>query len=212
MKLLSKEYNEEFHKLGSAKRSLDKARHASLKQLSGAQNVEQFAALGATFCEDLTIGCARQDADHFGTALKECVHKVTLLLKAKEAADLAATPASGATTPNNSPAPAETRIRSSPTALSLQRGTLPSAISTPLSTTSLERSSAPEFGSHIPQLPTASQAYASPLTVFREQAEAHALFLTRQVEAAAKAKLEEFQEHVKQQVASNINTIQEKEE
>ena len=77
IKLLAKAYNEEFHKLGSAKRSLEKARHASLKQLSDDQKVEQFAALGATFCEDLTIGCARQDADLFGSALKECVQKVT---------------------------------------------------------------------------------------------------------------------------------------
>ena len=35
MTLLSKDYNENFHKLSGAKRSLDKARHASLKQLSG---------------------------------------------------------------------------------------------------------------------------------------------------------------------------------
>ena len=51
-----------------------------------------------------------------------------------------------------------------------------------------------------------------PLAVSREQAEAHAIFLTRQVEAAAKAKLEEFQEHAKQQVASKISTIEEREE
>ena len=45
-----------------------------------------------------------------------------------------------------------------------------------------------------------------------EQAEAHANFKARQVEVAAKAKLEEFQEQAKQQVASKIDTIQEKEE
>ena len=36
--------------------------------------------------------------------------------------------------------------------------------------------------------------------------------MAQQVEAAAKAKLEEFQEQAKQQVASQIDTIQEKEE
>ena len=49
MTALTKEYNEDFHQHSRAKRSLDKARHASLKQLSGKQKVDQFAALGAVF-------------------------------------------------------------------------------------------------------------------------------------------------------------------
>ena len=94
MTLLSKEYNEDFHKLSGAKRSLDKARHASLKQLSGKQKIDQFAALGAAFCDDLTEGCAQQEASHFGSALRTCVQKVTQLLQEKEAAELAAALAS----------------------------------------------------------------------------------------------------------------------
>ena len=166
MTLFSKEYSEDFHKLSGAKRSLDKARHASLKQLSGKQKIDQSAALGAAFCDDLTKGCAQQEANHFGSALRTCVQKVTQLLQEKEAAELAATlaskPPTPIITPAQSPTPSESRVRISAKPPSLPKGTPPSAISTPLSTTSMERSSAPEIGflPPTPQSPTAVQSQA----------------------------------------------------
>ena len=131
IKSLSKEYHESYHKLSSAKRSLDRARHASLKQLSGKQKVEQFVAIGATFCEDLTQGLATQEASTFSAALKECVDKVKLLLLEKEAADQAASLAATPTqSPRHSPAPSATRSRSAPENLSGMKGTPPSKLST----------------------------------------------------------------------------------
>ena len=217
--LLSKEYNEDFHKLSGAKRSLDKARHASLKQLSGKQKIDQFAALGAAFCDDLTEGCAQQEANHFGSALRACVQKVTLLLQEKEAAELAAAlaskPPTPIITPVQSPAPSESRVRKSAKPPILQKGTTFSSISTPLSITSKERSSAPEFGSlpPTPQSPTAgqSQAALAPTTYTKDQAIALANLLVQQVKAEAQAELESLQEQAKMQVAANIFTIEQKE-
>lgn len=210
IKSLSKEYHESYHKLSSAKRSLDRARHASLKQLSGKQKVEQFAAIGATFCEDLTQGLATQEASTFSAALKECVDKVKSLLLEKEAADqaasLAATPIQS---PRHSPAPSDTRSRSAPENLSGMKGTPASKLSTPLSTNSLELSSAPEFGS---RLPTAPAPRSQPLTVTKEAAEQHAVFLAQQVQNQAKAGFATFQEQARQQVASKITAIEQMEE
>ena len=177
-----KEYKEEIHKLCGAKRSLDKARHASLKQVSGKHKIDQFAALGAAFCDDRTEGCAQQEANHFGSALLDCVQKVALVLQEKAAAELAAALASKPPTPiitsAQNPAPSESRVRNSARPPSQPKGTPPSAISTPLSTNSMERSSAPEFGflPPTPQSPTAvqSQAASAPITYTRDQATGHA--------------------------------------
>ena len=89
------------------------------------------------------------------------------------------------------------------------KGTPPDKLSTPLSTNSLERSSAPEFGC---RLPTASVSGSQPPTVTKEAAEQHAAFLAQQVQKQADAEFATFQEQARQQVASKIIVIERMEE
>ena len=208
---LSKEYHHTYSKLTSSNRSLERARHASLKQLTGKQKVEQFAAIGATFCDDLTQGLATQEADTFNAALKECLDKVKLLIVEKEAADQAtAASATPIQSPRQSPAPAATRATgpSGP-----RMGTPPDNLSTPLSTSSFHRTSVPEFGSRLPATsptgpPAASASRTQSPTVTKEAAEQHAALLAQQVQRQADAEMASFKEQAKQQVASKMANIE----